>query len=53
MKILVIGGGVSGLTTGIALLEKKVGTVDIYTEESYENTVSAVAPALFYPLPKP
>ncbi len=52
MEILVIGGGVSGLTTAIRLQEAVRGTpwrVRIWTCEPPVRTTSSVAAALWYP----
>ncbi len=46
--VLVIGGGVNGLSTGICLLEDG-WNVTIYSEEFSPNTTSDVAAALWYP----
>ncbi|MDG1543082.1 MAG: FAD-dependent oxidoreductase [Candidatus Thalassarchaeaceae archaeon] len=48
MEITVVGAGVSGLTTGIRLLEEGWG-VKIMTEDVSPNTVSDVAAAWWYP----
>ena len=47
-SVLVIGGGVNGLSTGICLLEDG-WDVTIYSEEFSPNTTSDVAAALWYP----
>ena len=47
-SVLVIGGGVNGLSTGICLLEDG-WDVMIYSEEFSPNTTSDVAAALWYP----
>ena len=47
-NILVIGGGVNGLSTGICLLEDG-WKVTIYSSEFSPNTTSDVAAALWYP----
>ena len=47
-SILVVGGGVNGLSTGICLLEDG-WDVTIYSEEFSPNTTSDVAAALWYP----
>ena len=46
--ILVIGGGVNGLSTGICLLEDG-WNVTIYSTKFSPNTTSDVAAALWYP----
>ena len=48
MKITVVGAGVSGLTTGIRLLEEG-WNVKIMTENMSPNTVSDTAAAWWYP----
>lgn len=48
MEILVIGGGVSGLTTGIRLLEAG-HTVSIWARDLPPHTTSNVAAAVWYP----
>ena len=48
MKITVVGAGVSGLTTGIRLLEEG-WNVNIITENMSPNTVSDTAAAWWYP----
>ena len=48
MEIIVVGAGVSGLTTGIRLLEEG-WSVKIMTEDVSPNTVSDVAAAWWYP----
>lgn len=48
MEITVVGAGVSGLTTGIRLLEEG-WKVKIMTEDVSPNTVSDVAAAWWYP----
>jgi D-amino-acid oxidase len=48
MKIIVIGGGVVGLTTAICLLESN-HTVTIYAEKFSPHTTSNVAAAFWYP----
>jgi D-amino-acid oxidase len=47
-RILVLGGGVSGLTCGVRLLEAG-HTVELWQRESYEHTVSSVAGAIWSP----
>ena len=47
-SVLVIGGGVNGLSTGICFLEDG-WDVTIYSEEFSPNTTSDVAAALWYP----
>ena len=47
-KVLVVGGGVNGLSTGICLLEDG-WNVTIYSAEFSPNTTSDVAAALWYP----
>ncbi len=47
-NLLVIGGGVNGLSTGICLLEEGYD-VTIFSEEFSPNTTSDVAAALWYP----
>ena len=47
-NILVIGGGVNGLSTGICLLENGFD-VTIFSEEFSPNTTSDIAAALWYP----
>ena len=46
--ITILGGGVSGLTTGVLLLEEGFD-VTILAEEIAQNTVSAVAAAIWFP----
>lgn len=48
MHVLVIGGGVSGLTTALSLLEAN-HTVVIWTRERAAHTTSSVAAATWYP----
>lgn len=48
MQVLVIGGGVSGLTTALRLVEAG-HDVEIWTEKFYPDTVSSVAAAIWYP----
>jgi len=48
MEIIVIGCGVSGLTTGLTLLDAGY-TVRLLTRELPEQTVSSVAAAIWYP----
>ena len=47
-RCLVVGGGVSGLSTGIRLLEDG-WSVDIWSSKFSPNTTSDVAAALWYP----
>jgi len=47
-SVLVVGGGVNGLSTGICLLEDG-WDVTIYSKEFSPNTTSDVAAALWYP----
>ncbi len=46
--ITILGGGVSGLTTGVLLLEQGFD-VTIVAKEIAQNTVSAVAAAIWFP----
>jgi D-amino-acid oxidase len=48
MHVLVLGCGVSGLTTGISLLEAG-HTVTIWTKDLPQQTTSSVAAAVWYP----
>lgn len=48
MNILIIGSGVSGLTTAVRLLEAG-HKITIWTEKFYPDTVSSVAAAIWYP----
>ena len=47
-RCLVVGGGVSGLSTGIRLLED-CWSVDIWSSKFSPNTTSDIAAALWYP----
>ncbi len=46
--ITILGGGVSGLTTGVLLLEQGFD-VTIIAEEVAQNTVSSIAAAIWFP----
>lgn len=48
MHILILGCGVSGLTTGVSLLEAG-HTVTIWTKDLPQQTTSSVAAAVWYP----
>lgn len=48
MHLLVLGAGVSGLTTALRLLEDG-HAVEVWTRDRPEETVSAVAAAIWYP----
>lgn len=47
-RVLVVGGGVIGLSAGVRLLEEGFG-VELWARESAERCVSGVAAALWYP----
>lgn len=48
MHVLILGCGVSGLTTGVSLLEAG-HTVTIWTKDLPQHTTSSVAAAVWYP----
>lgn len=48
MRATIVGGGVSGLTCGVRLLEEGA-RVTILAREPYERTTSAVAGAIWFP----
>jgi D-amino-acid oxidase len=48
MRVLVLGGGVIGLTTALRLIESGAD-VTVRAAMSWEDTASAVAAAIWYP----
>lgn len=48
MEIAIVGAGVSGLTTGVVLQRNGFKT-KIFTKDDFQNTVSAVAAAIWHP----
>src|SRR4051812_28450670 len=49
MRVTIVGGGVSGLTCGVRLLEEGAGRVTIVAREAFGHTTSAVAGAVWFP----
>src|SRR4051812_39119325 len=49
MRVTIVGGGVSGLTCGVRLLEEGAGRVTIVAREAFGATTSAVAGAVWFP----
>lgn len=49
MKLVVVGCGVSGLSSAVAALESGLGSVEIWTRDLPAATVSSVAAAVWYP----